>query len=311
MSHFIVKQPGLLTLIQDRGRYGAHNLGLTNGGPLDPLAFDWANRLLGNNINDTCLEVSFGGLTLESQVDSSIVITGAELSCKINGKAIEQWRSHAIHKNDLLEFGYATAGVRAYLAVSGGFQITPRFGSTATVVREKVGGLNGDKLQADDELPCATGPTHSSMSVAEVDRPKYATQTILRVVLGYQQQAFESLEQLKFFSSEYKVTDRSDRMGFRLEGEAIHTDMVGMLSEGICHGAIQIPADGQPIVLMNDRQTIGGYPKIGSVIPIDTARLAQLQPGSSIKFEEISLEDAHNIHILHQSRYQNSSHLNH
>ncbi len=100
-------------------------------------------------------------------------------------------------------------------------------------------------------------------------------------------------------------------MGFRLEGEPVHTDMVGMLSEGICHGAIQIPADGQPIVLMNDRQTIGGYPKIGSMIPIDTARLAQLKPGSSIKFEEISLEDAHNIHTLHQSRYRNSSPLNH
>lgn len=311
MSRFIVKQPGLLTLIQDRGRYGAHNLGLTNGGPLDPLAFDWANRLLENDVNDTCLEVSFGGLTLESQVDSTIAITGAEICCKINGEVIEQWRSHAIKENDLLEFGYATAGVRTYLAVSGGFQITPSFGSSATVVREKVGGLNGDKLQAGDELPCTTESTNSGLSVVEADRPQYGNQAILRVVLGYQQEAFESLEQLKFFSSDYKVTDRSDRMGFRLEGEAIHTDMVGMLSEGICHGAIQIPADGQPIVLMNDRQTIGGYPKIGSVIPIDTARLAQLQPGSIIKFEKVSLEDAHNIHILHQSRYQNSTPLNH
>jgi biotin-dependent carboxylase-like uncharacterized protein len=311
MNCFIVKQPGLLTLIQDRGRYGAHNLGLTNGGPLDPLAFDWANRLLGNGINDTCLEVSFGGLTLESQVDSSIAITGAEVSCKINGKMIEQWQSHTIKKNDLLEFGYVTAGVRAYLAVSGGFKVPPSFGSSATVVREKVGGLSGDKLQTGDELPCKTGSTNSCLSVAETDRPRYGNQAILRIVLGYQQQAFEPLEQLKFFSSNYQVTDRSDRMGFRLEGEAIHTEMVGMLSEGICHGAIQIPADGQPIVLMNDRQTIGGYPKIGSVIPIDTAKLAQLQPGSSIKFEEISLEDAHNIHILHQSRYQNSAPLNH
>jgi allophanate hydrolase subunit 2 len=119
------------------------------------------------------------------------------------------------------------------------------------------------------------------------------------------------LQKLKFFSSRYSVTDRSDRMGFRLEGETIHTDMVSMLSEGICHGAIQIPADGQPIVLMNDRQTIGGYPKIGSVIPIDTAKLAQLLPGSSITFEEISLEDAHNIHTLHLSCYQNCTTLDH
>jgi len=311
MSFFTVKQPGLLTLIQDRGRYGAHNLGLTNGGPLDPFAFDWANRLLSNGINDTCLEVSFGGLTLESQVDSSIAITGAEVSCKINGQLIEQWQSHAIKKNNLLEFGYTTSGVRAYLSVSGGFKVPPSFGSSATVVREKVGGLRGDKLQAGDELPCTTGSTERYLSVAQADRPQYGNQAILRVVLGYQQQAFESLQKLKFFSSKYKVTDRSDRMGFRLEGNAIHTTMVGMLSEGICHGAIQIPADGQPIVLMNDRQTIGGYPKIGSVIPIDTAKLAQLQSGSSVQFEEISLEEAHNIHTFHQFRYQNSIPLNH
>jgi len=311
MSHFIVKQPGLLTLIQDKGRYGAHNLGFTNGGPLDPLAFDWANRLLGNEINDTCLEVSFGGLTLESQVDSCIAITGAEVACKINGHVIEQWHSYSIKKNDLLEFGYTTAGVRAYLAVSGGFKIPPSFGSSATVVREKVGGLNGEKLQINDELPCAPKSVGTCLSVAKADRPQYGNQAILRVVLGYQQQAFETLQKLKFFSSCYTVTDRSDRMGFRLEGETIHTGMVGMLSEGICHGAIQIPADGQPIVLMNDRQTIGGYPKIGSVIPIDTAKLAQLQPGSIITFEEISLEDAHNIHTLHQSCYQNCTTLNH
>jgi len=311
MSHFIVKQPGLLTLIQDRGRYGAHNLGLTNGGPLDPLAFDWANRLLGNKINDTCLEVSFGGLTLESQVDSCMAITGAEVACKVNGKLIEQWRSYHIKKNDLIEFGYTTAGVRAYLAVSGGFKIPPSFGSSATVVRENVGGLNGEKLQTGDELPCSPESFGTCLSVAEADRPQYGNQAILRVVLGYQQQAFRTLQKLKFFSSRYTVTDRSDRMGFRLKGETIHTDMVSMLSEGICHGAIQIPADGQPIVLMNDRQTIGGYPKIGSVIPIDTAKLAQLLPGSSITFEEISLEDAHNIHTLHLSCYQNCTTLDH
>lgn len=306
MSYLTVKKPGLLTLIQDRGRYGAHNLGLTNGGPLDPLAFDWANRLLANASNASCLEISFGGLTLESNVDSFIAITGAELTCKLNGQDIEQWRTHPIKQNDLLEFGYATAGVRAYLAISGGFNITPSFGSSATVVREKIGGLNGDKLQTGDELPCRPNSTQESLSVAPIDQPEYGDYATLRVVLGYQQQAFDAIQHLKFFSSEYLVTERSDRMGFRLEGESIHSDMVGMLSEGICHGAIQIPADGQPIVLMNDRQTIGGYPKIGSVIPVDTARLAQLQPGSRVKFESISLEDAHNIHVLHQSRFHRS-----
>ncbi|MFT5657705.1 MAG: biotin-dependent carboxylase-like uncharacterized protein [Gammaproteobacteria bacterium] len=306
MNGFTVKQPGLLTLIQDRGRYGAHNLGLTTGGPLDKLAFDWANRLLANDVNASCLEISFGGLTLISSIDTNIAITGADMACKLNGDHIEQWRTHTIKKDDLLEFGYATTGVRAYLAVANGFNIAPSFGSSATVVREKIGGLNGDKLQPGDELPCQPSLPVNALSVAETDRPQYTDNVILRVVLGYQHQAFSAIEQLKFFNSDYALTERSDRMGFRLEGETIHTDMVGMLSEGICHGAIQIPADGQPIVLMNDRQTIGGYPKIGSVIPIDTARLAQLSPGSSIRFESISLESAHNIHVLHQSRFRRS-----
>jgi allophanate hydrolase subunit 2 len=137
----------------------------------------------------------------------------------------------------------------------------------------------------------------------------YGDQVTLRVVPGYQQAAFSALQQWRFFNSEYQLTDRCDRMGFRLEGESVHSDLVGMLSEGICLGAIQIPADGQPIVLMNDRQTIGGYPKIGSLIAEDTPRLAQLSSGFRVNFESISIEQAHNIHCLAQARFQRSTPL--
>ncbi|MDH5354421.1 MAG: biotin-dependent carboxyltransferase family protein [Gammaproteobacteria bacterium] len=304
MSGFIVKQPGLLTLIQDRGRFGAHHLGLTTGGPLDAMAFDWANRLLGNDENATCLEISFGGLSLEAEVDTAIVITGAKSVCKINGKQISQWQTCSIKKGDILETGFASEGVRSYLSVAGGFDIEPSFGSSSTVVREKIGGLHGDKLQAGDRLPCRPNSIGLQLRLADQDQPVYGRQATLRVVKGYQQAAFDPIQHWRFFNSTYQVTERSDRMGFRLEGEVIHSSMVGMLSEGICHGAIQIPADGQPIVLMNDRQTIGGYPKIGSVIPLDTARLAQLTPGSGVRFEAISIEQAHNLHWLEKSRYQ-------
>ena len=304
MSGFIVKQPGLLTLIQDSGRFGAHKLGLTNGGPLDALAFDWANRLLGNAVNVSALEISFGGLSLESEIDTAIVVTGAEMPVKINSETIAQWQTHSVKKGDIIGPGYATSGTRAYLAVAGGFNIPPSFGSSATVVREKIGGLNGDKLKVGDHLPCEPQVLSQHYRLADDDRPQYTDSAVLRVVLGYQQDAFNYIEQQRFFNSEYQVTDRSDRMGFRLEGEAIKSDIVGMLSEGICHGAIQIPADGQPIVLMNDRQTIGGYPKIGSVIPIDTAKLAQLSPGSKIRFESISAEHAHNLHWLAKSLFE-------
>ena len=304
MSGFIVRQPGLLSLVQDRGRFGAHNLGLTTGGPLDTLAYDWANRLLGNDSNASCIEVSFGGLTVEANVDTVFVITGANKPCKINGNKIPQWQTCSIKKGDVLEMGFARDGIRAYLAVAGGFQISPSFGSSSTVVREKTGGLHGDKLQVDDHLPCQPQTISQHLMLADEHRPTYGKQASLRVVKGYQQAAFDHVQQWRFFNSDYQVTERSDRMGFRLEGEVIHSNMVGMLSEGICHGAIQIPADGQPIVLMNDRQTIGGYPKIGSVIPLDTARLAQLAPGANIRFEAISLEQAHNLHWLEKSRYQ-------
>jgi biotin-dependent carboxylase-like uncharacterized protein len=309
VSGFCVTQPGLLSLLHDRGRYGAHKLGLTTGGPLDFIAFDWANRLLGNHANATCLEVSFGGLQLQADIDTSLVITGATAPCKLNGDDIEQWHTRDIKKGDELEIGFASAGTRIYLAVTGGFTITPSFGSSSTVLREKIGGLNGDKLQAGDYLPCAPGQLSTHCYLPRQERPEYGDQATLRVVSGYQQAAFDALQQWRFFNSEYQLTDRCDRMGFRLEGESVHSDLVGMLSEGICLGAIQIPADGQPIVLMNDRQTIGGYPKIGSVIAEDTPRLAQLSPGNRVNFAAISIEQAHNIHCLAQARFQRSTPL--
>jgi len=304
VSGFIVRQPGLLSLLHDRGRYGAHNLGLTTGGPLDFIAFDWANRLLGNDANATCLEVSFGGLTLDADIATSVVITGAEAPCKLNGAELPQWQTVDVAAGDRLEIGFASRGTRAYLAVRGGFDIAPSFGSSSTVVREKIGGLHGDKLQPGDRLPCGGGKLSTHSRLAENERPQYGDSASLRVVPGYQQAAFDELQQWRFFSSEYRLTERCDRMGFRLEGETVHSNMVGMLSEGICHGAIQIPADGQPIVLMNDRQTIGGYPKIGSVIAEDTARLSQLSPGATVHFEKISIEQAHNIHCLERARFE-------
>ena len=304
MSGFQVQQPGLLSLLHDRGRYGAHHLGLTTGGPLDTLAFDWANRLLGNPLNTTCLEISFGGLNLVAETDTSFVITGAQTPCKVNNEEIPLWQTRNIRQGDKLEIGYSSAGTRCYLAVGGGFDIAPSFGSSSTVLREKIGGINGDKLQAGDHLPCRSQPLTTHSRLDEADQPVYGGSARLRVVLGYQQAAFDPVQQWRFFNTEYSLSERCDRMGFRLEGENVHSSLVGMLSEGICLGAIQIPADGQPIVLMNDRQTIGGYPKIGAVIPLDVSRLAQLSPGARVRFESISIEQAHNIHCLEQARYQ-------
>lgn len=303
MSGFRVLQPGLMTLITDRGRFGHHRIGLTTGGPLDPLAFAWANRLLGNDANATGLEISIGGLVLEAQVDTWIVLTGGELPLKINGKEQERWCALPVRAGDRVEAGFSTAGARGYLAVSGGFRIAPMFGSTATVQREKLGGLNGGKLNSDDLLPCDPAPDAAGWRLPKEQQPDYRDSSPLRVILGYQQDAFSTVQKRIFFSSSYRISDRADRMGYRLEGPAITPAINGILSEGICLGAIQVPADGQPIVLLNDRQTIGGYPKIGSLFSVDTARLAQMLPGTEISFTPFTQDEAHNQLLLRQ-RYQ-------
>jgi biotin-dependent carboxylase-like uncharacterized protein len=303
-SAFIVEQPGMLTLIQDEGRFGAHRLGLSTGGPADPLAFHWANRLCGNKLGVSALEVSVGGLVLEANVATRIAVCGAHMPLTINHRAKSLWRSHQVKPGDRIELGFANEGVRAYFSVAGGFDIPTIFGSASTVVRESMGGLNGGKLQSGDVLPCKENLNGRCFMLPRAYRPLYGHHAMLRVIPGYQQHSFSRQQQRRFFSHEYFVSAYSDRMGCRLEGAAISVDIDGILSEGICHGAIQIPPDGQPIVLMNDRQTIGGYPKLGSVLSLDVAQLAQLKPGSKVSFELITVEEAHNIHHLAASYFE-------
>ena len=300
---FLVKRSGMLSLIQDAGRFGAFNIGLTNGGPMDLGAFQWANRLCANELNATAIEMTIGGLALTAQLNSTIAVTGANMPLSINGQVKELWRSYHVKAGDVIELGFATQGLRSYLAVAGGFTITESFGSTATVCRENVGGLTGGKLKAGDVLPCANQSRTKNLILPDKLRPKFSDEVILHTVPSYQQKHFSSHQQRLFFSSEYTISKNFDRMGYRLNGKKISCDIDGVLSEGICHGAVQIPADGQPIVLMNDRQTIGGYPKIGAVSSVDTAMLGQLSQGCKVRFEPISMEQAHNLFHLNLSRF--------
>ncbi len=293
-----ILQPGILSLLQDGGRYGKNRIGLTTGGPLDGEAFEYCNRLLGNNPGASCLEVSFGGLQLQAQVDSFVCVTGADTPLQIDGADRSLWEVHPLLAGQTLALGFSRHGCRNYLGVANGFKVAPSFGSTATVMREKIGGLNGGKLQAGDRLDCDEVHSRKRLYLPLFRQPRYQDQITVRVVPGYQQHFFSRLDQRRFFSHAFTVTDRCDRMGYRLEGPAIHCELDSMLSEGICHGAIQIPADGQPIVLLNDRQTIGGYPKIGSTLSLDAARLAQLRPGGVVHFAAITPHAAHNaLHL--------------
>jgi biotin-dependent carboxylase-like uncharacterized protein len=244
------------------------------------------------------IEVSFGGLTLQAQTDTYIAVTGADMPLTINDRDCDLWTSHMVRSGDRIALGYASQGCHSYLAVAGGLLITPSFGSTATVMREHIGGLHGTKLAQGDVLPCADTHSQERLTLPLDERPLYSDEAVLRIVPGYQYSAFTRLKKSLFFSSDYELTDRSDRMGMRLEGPDVASDISQMLSEGICQGAVQVPADGQPIVLLNDRQTIGGYPKLGAVMALDCARLAQLRPGDRVRFKAVSIHESHNINSI-------------
>lgn len=300
MNSLLIEQPGLLSLVQDRGRYGHAALGLTTGGPVDPVAFAIANRLLGNADNAAAIEVTFGGLVAIAESDLQLCVTGAELPLEIGDRERELWQVHSVTAGDRINLGFNKTGCRSYLSVAGGLDVKPQFGSTSTVVREHIGGLTGSPLQSGDRLHVHRSTSVLPLWLPPCERPVYHHRSTLRVIPGYQEGHFSRLDQRRFFSGEYTVSERCDRMGYRLNGPAVRADIDGIRSEGIAMGAIQFPSDGQPIVLLNDRQTIGGYPKIGCVYSNDCAALGQLRPGDTVNFAPISIQKAHNA--LHLAR---------
>ncbi|WP_416305033.1 biotin-dependent carboxyltransferase family protein [Neptunicella sp. SCSIO 80796] len=291
---FEIVQAGMLSLIQDNGRNGYAELGLTQGGPMDPLSFYWANRLCSNPLEASSVEVTFGGLQLVCHQDCTIAITGAPLKVLLDDQAMPMWSSFTVKAGQKLELGHPAKGVRSYLAVSGGFKIKPQFGSTSTVVREQIGGLAGKALAKGDRLP-GEGQIQPHQMLPFAYRPKFSQQITLRLIAGYQQKLFSSQQKRRLFNSEYRVTDQCDRMGYRLSGEKVNASSQQLVSEGICLGAVQFPADGQPIVMMNDHQTIGGYPKMGAVLSLDLAQLAQCQRGAIVRFVAVEIGEAQQL----------------
>lgn len=300
---FKVIKPGMLALLQDLGRHGYQHLGVTTGGPMDELAFRWGNALLDNDSNAAQIEITFGMFHLEALANTSIAITGADLGTTLNGTGILPWQTYQIKKGDLLAFHQPKFGLRAYLAVKGGFQAKQVLGSVSTVMREKLGGLNGSggKLMMNDLLPFHETTQHTARHVPRLAIPNYE-QMEINVVTGYQFKHFSGLDRARFFSSTYTLSQNCDRMGYRLEGTAVGQDQKGIISEGIAYGAIQVPNDGQPIVLLRDRQTIGGYPKVGCVTSFAGALLSQKKPGDSIGFRYITVDQAEHERHLQMAR---------
>ena len=295
MSGFEVIKSGIFTLIQDKGRYGLTHLGVTNSGVMDEYSALMAHKMLDNDLDTNILEIVFGNVELKASVDTVVCITGAKCEFFINNLACSTWKTYKISSGDTLKIGKVFEGQRVYLCVKNGFDIENEFGSCSTTIKEELGGLNGKQLKKGDVLSYKKATAISGNRLKQIHIPKYDEGILtLRVLLSYQEESFSQNEKEKFFNSEYKITPDFNRMACRLSGEEIHSSLDGIISEGICFGSIQIPKNGQPIILLKERQTIGGYPKIGSVLSIDCFKLAQRKVGSMIRFEEIDISTAQN-----------------
>jgi biotin-dependent carboxylase-like uncharacterized protein len=263
---------------------------------MDRHAWAWANQLLENAYGSPALEITFGGVEFTSNLDTQIAITGAEVQCQINGESRPLWSVINLKAGDLVSLTAPKTGIRSYLAVLGGFQIDPGLGdSCASFTREGLGGLHQDgrPLQEGDHLPCHAGVSQvPNRKVPEYWKPDYKEDLVLSVIPGAQIDRFPASVLATFFSSTYTLTSQTDRMGARLKGPALKPAGTGLISEGTSLGAIQVPADGQPILLLNDRQTIGGYPKLGAVTPRSLDALAQRAPGTKLRFRPITLHEA-------------------
>ncbi|MEX6502422.1 biotin-dependent carboxyltransferase family protein [Pseudomonas zhanjiangensis] len=293
MSGLRILKPGPLSLLQDAGRHGWQHLGVSPAGALDLQAAAWANRLLDNPWGTPLLEVALGYLELEAELDTWLALTGAELAASLDGQALLPWSRFPIRAGQRLKLDYARSGQRAYLAVAGGFQVAPVLGSVSTQAREGLGGLHGtgEALRAGDLLPCRPGQRTGILSVPWVYRPDYRAIPRLRVIAGGDSASFDADQLRAFFAQTWQLSPQSDRMGARLQGEALAVN-TRQWSQGVSRGAIQVPPDGQPIILQADHQTMGGYPILGWLHPLDQSRLAQCPPHHGLRFSPVSLADA-------------------
>jgi KipI family sensor histidine kinase inhibitor len=284
-----VVKAGVLTTVQDMGREGWQHLGITGGGAMDRRAARIANLLLGNPDDAPVLEATLVGPELKFLRDTWIAVTGAEV------RGVAGWRPLKIEAGDTLSLAELTRGSRVYIAVAGGFDVPRVLGGAGTLLRAAMGGWNGRALQVGDRLAARAVSlvTDGRWAAGEEFRTARSGEVRARFVRGGQWDRFTAAAHKAFTAKSYRITPQSDRMGLRLEGVALKlTSDEPLTSEGVGFGTVQVPADGQPIVLMADRQTIGGYPKIGHVIAVDLPALAQARAGDVINFEEISLADA-------------------
>jgi len=299
---------GVLTTVQDRGRMGHQRFGFHVSGAMDKRAYEIANVLVDNFNQEAVIEFAVMGPTIKFTEDTVIAITGADFAPVLNDIPVHMYHAIQIHKGDVLKLGFAKDGVWGYVSFAGGIDVPVVMGSRSTDVKSELGGFGGRKLQNGDEIALGGNVrTLLHLDKRTYEKPSYAHPvTKIRVVLGPQDDYFTMGGLSTFLGSEYEVTNQCDRMGYRLMGESIAHNENGadIISDGIAYGSIQVPSQGQPIVLLSDRQTTGGYTKIATVIGADIPKFVQRKPGEKVIFEAVSVEEAQRLYIEEFNEFQ-------
>lgn len=301
---FEVIKPGLLTTIQDLGRYGYQKYGVAVTGAMDGMSLRAANRVVGNDEGEAALEITLMGPRFQVLNDILVAVMGADLDFQLNGQSVGLGKPVSVQKGDVLRFGNPRSGCRAYLAVAGGIDVPVVLGSRSTFLRASIGGIEGRALKTGDIL-YAGKMTSRPVSLDDIQRFETSvssgTTDPIRVVPGPQDDYFTKEAIRLLFSSVFTVSNQTNREGCRLEGPTIsHVGPTDIISDGTPPGSIQILPSGNPLIFFRERQ-IGGYPKIGVIITADLDRFAQSKPGNVVRFEAVTLDEAHAIYKNHKN----------
>ncbi|MFF2029233.1 biotin-dependent carboxyltransferase family protein [Arthrobacter sp. NPDC058192] len=304
---FKIKTPGLATTVQDQGRTGHYNVGIPQSGSMDQYSAELGNALVGNTAKEAVLECTYLGPVLTTDMDAVIAVTGAPVDVKINGETRPQWTRLQLHAGDELSFGVIRGGTRYYIAVQGGMDVPEVLGSRSTYSLGAIGGFQGRKLEAGDQVPVGVpvnaGAVPDAEALPDEFRPVFAKEQVVRIVLGLYDHRLtdEGLDNL--LNGEWKVTPVADRMGLRYSGPGVKwkereqpfgagSDPSNIVDAGYAVGSIQIPGGTQPIILHRDAVSGGGYAMVGTVISADMDLLARAAPGTSTRFVAVSMDDA-------------------
>lgn len=292
-----VIHPDPFTTIQDLGRVGFQRYGVSVTGAMDPQASALANLVVGNEPQDAVLEITLTGAKFQFHQPTKIAVTGADMLVQLDGVELKRGCAIPVSGGEILHFVSLRAGCRSYLAIQGGLDVPEVMGSRSTFLRAGIGGLEGRALRKGDKIPYAScGQDKQTLADWHVPTDLWWKKEKVRVLKGPEVNRFDAQQLDKFTSELYAISPQSDRMGYRLQGAILKSqDATELVSEPVTFGTIQVPFGGEPIVLMADRQTTGGYPRIGQVIQVDLPVLAQKKPGDRVRFEFVSLEEARKL----------------